>query len=352
MARTTTAAAVSDEPATYKPLKPETVPLNRVYIHSGHDLIWFGRGGDVRRGGLVRQRTDSFGPQRDPLERLAWALDKVENFKQHLFNEPSHLALDAAGNYNDIDGGGRALIAHILGHPTIEAFVERNLTGKEIARRFREHAHSKVALGAVQDFLTYVAEERPREVRIKNALAPNYSVKKSGIDAINSVKALYDVYDYGGETETDRIALLRRTSQMCASAWKPRIEKKDGKKRKVGGYHVDGIMFVAVALVIQALPKKYDEAKLRKYLANATPKEISEKTDADLADLAQTLAKGSARAAFQLLSQYKAVPMANIIARAYNYRLDPAFDKIDLNAIKDCVLAQQFAKQRGGGRNQ
>lgn len=350
MARSASAAALSDAefPETYSPTKPETIFLDRVYVHVGHEYIWFGKGGDIKRGGLIRTRAETFGPQRDPLERLAWAQDKVANFKQYLFNEVSHVALDANGNYNDIDGGGRALIAHILGHPTIEAFVEKNLAPKEVARRFREHAHSKVALGAVQDFLTFVAEGSPMHVRIRNAIAPNYSVKKSGVDAINSVKALYDIYNSGGETETERLELLRLTSRYCATAWKPKFETIKGgkKKRTKPGFHVPGIAFVAVALVLQALPAKFDEAKLRKVLASHSPKEINDVANDELTELAQAVAKKAPKSAFKLLSQHLATPMANVIARAYNNRLDADYDKIDISAIKNSLLAQQFSKLR------
>ena len=348
------AAAVAEHldddvlPATYSTLKPDTIPLNKVYVHVGHEKIYFGRGGDLKKGGLVRVRAEAFGPQRDPLERLSWAQERANDFKAYLFADPSHVVEDENGEYDDTDGGGRALIAHICGHPTIEAFVSKNVSLAMRAKRFRDHGNSRVALGAVQTFLSRVAEGDKRHVRIKNAIAPNYKIKRSGIDAINSVAALYDVYDCAGED------VLKRTAQLCGAAWRPKFKKiKGGVQRPIphSGHHVDGILFVAVALIVVALPAKYDEEKLRTYLKNHSPKEIKDETMKEINKLAERSTKRAPRVVMQLLSQHLAVPMASTIARGYHKGLDTSkYQLIDMDAIADCPLAEQFKKLRSGGR--
>lgn len=332
-------------PVNYNPTKPDTIPLNKVYVHVGNEKIYFGRSDrDVKRGGLVRTPVASYGPQRDPTERLAWATDRAHtNFKQWLFNEPSHVVLDENGEYDDTDGGGRALIAHMLGHPTIEAFVQRNIPLVARAAMFQEHANGRVAIGAVQDFLAEVAKLNPRCIAIKNALHPNYVVRKGGKDAINSVGALYDIYDEAGP------AVMKRTAQLAGNAWRPKYKKLKGGKMKTEklGYHVPGIVFVALALNVEALPEKYNEAKLRDYLQHHSPDVIKQQAVDEIAKLAAKVGKGSPAVAFKLLSQHLAVPMARVIARGYNFKLDETkFAPIDLNGFDTSKLAELFSELR------
>lgn len=333
-------------PPTFSKEKPRSIPLNKVYVHVGNEKIYFGRGGELVRGGLVREATPDFGPQRDPTERLAWALTQAKNFKPWLFQHPSHVCEDENGEFDDTDGGGRALIAHILGHPSIEAYVSVGVPIAERAARFRAHAHSRVPLGAVQDFLTFVAEGNPRHVAIKEALSPYYTVKKNGVDCINSIAALYAVHDYAeGDTPFN---LIRRTAELCSSSWKPLFDDSDeGRRRTIReGYHVTGVLFVAVALVVQALPAVYDDRKLRLWLSKNPPAEIDRQAVEDLQAVAMHSATRAPGLALKLLTQQMAVPLANVIARGYNTRLKEGYAKIALNDISDSAIATHYSKGR------
>lgn len=339
-------------PPTYSKEKPQTIPLDKVYVHVGYEKIYFGRGGDLVRGGLVREPTSEFGPQRDPTERLDWVQKQVDNFKPLLFRDPLRLSKDENGEYSDTDGGGRALMAHILGHPTVEAFVTERQTLFERATEFRELATSRVPLKAVQLFLTYVAAGSPRHNAIFQAIAPYYTVKSSGADAISSVAALYAVYDHADGAPADKNSanpaganLLRRTAEMCHTAWGPVYETDDDGKRKLvrKAKYVAGTVFVAVALVLQAgVP---NEKKLIDWLTKKGPEYISQKATENLLELARKSAKFSAAAAFKTVSIDMAIPMAMVIVREYNVKR-AGKDRINVEAVTESNLALRYSKTR------
>lgn len=348
--------STASPPLTYSAQKPDTIPLNKCYVRVAHEKIYFGRGGEIKKGGLVRVKIADFGPQRDPLERLKWAQEKADNYKPWLF-EPGHVVEDENGEFDCTDCGGRCLIQHIRGVETIEAFISKNISLAQRAVRFREHAGSRVALGAVQEFIARVAEGDKRCISIKNALHPNFKVKKSGFDAINSVGALFDIWDHAG------VEVLHRVAQLCGTAYKPKFKTVKGGIKKMipnSGEHVEGIFLVAAALVVESLPPKYDEDILRKYFASHTPQEIKEATLADLAKAAQSISKGSVAQAVKMLSQHLAVPMARTIGVGYNKSIAASYAakgrekgasekfQIDCSKIAASKLAVQFTKNRSG----
>lgn len=333
----------------YVARKPETIPLDKVYIIIGHTKVWLGRGGDIAPGGLVREHSDRYGPQRDPCEktRLRWLRDRATNFKAHLFEEPTHLAADKDGNYEDLDGGGRAVIAAINGHLTIEAFVDHNLAPEQRATRFRDHQASRVSLGKVQDFLASVAEGDKGATAIVRALAPNYVVAKSGKGAINSVIALEKIANKAG------IDVLRRTAQFAAAAWKPKTKTlKGGKKTTVkAGYHVPGNLFVALAAILEAAPANYDEAKLRTFLAAHSPEDINKAANDTIVKMATNVKKGNPAAVMRIMTQDMAGEMAKVIIRGYHSRLDPKYGSIEVDDVMNSALLKSYTGDRSGSRD-
>lgn len=344
-------------PPTYSTEKPKTIHLDKVYVHVGHEKIYFGRGGELCPGGLVRVPVQSFGPQRDPTEssRLAWVKRQVADFKPHLYRDPSHVNLDENGEYNDIDGGGRALMAHILGHPTIEAFVSEGLSDAEVATQFGEHAGGRIGLGAVQIFLKYVAQGSPRHVAILRSIQPYFTVRKGGIGAINSVGALYGIYDFAKGAPEDLngdnyagARLLKRTAEECHLAWNPIYETDDKGKRALTrkGHTVDGNLFVAVALVLQAMPLDCDLNKFRRWLAGHSPKVISDVAQDEITAVAMRSAKYSLTSANKTLSLDRAIPMARVITMGYNKGLKTGMLRISMEGIADSNLGIRYAKGR------
>ena len=344
---------------TYSDQKPDTIPLNRCYVHVANEKIYFGRGGELKKGGLIREKIAAFGPQRDPLERLKWAQEKADDYKSWLF-EPGHVVEDENGEFDCTDCGGRCLIQHIRGAETIEAFVSKNISLVQRAVRFREHAGSRVALGAVQEFLADVAKCDKRCVAIKNALHPNFAVKKSGLDRIDAIGALKDIHDHAGNGTETGVEILRRAAQLCGTAYRPKFTRVKGGKKLVphSGHRVEGVFLVAVALVVESLPSKYNEESLRKYLADHTPDQIKEETHADLASAAQKVSKGSLTQAVKMLSQHMAVPMARHIGVGYNKSVSAKIaahmrgsneaQKVDCAKFDTSRLAEKYSKNRSG----
>lgn len=324
----------------FQPLVTELIDITKVFVHVANEYIFPALGNQNVKGGGGRKRVSTFGPQRDPFDRLNVLREMAEDFKGHLF-EPIHLADMGDGTYCDLDGGGRLTVAAMLGFKKISAFVARGLSADERTRRFREYAKSRVALGRVQDFIAQVAEGDERCVAIYNALKPNYTVKKSGLDAIKAVKALFDIYEAYG------VGILRRTAQFAATAWKPKYTTIKGKKKtERKGHAVDGLVLVSLANVLANAPQKFDEGALRRYLREVPPEAIVDKAREELTTLAQNSAKKSPKLAMKLMTQSMMPNISKVIARGYNRRKSDDHDLFELGLIDISPLTALYTHSR------
>lgn len=366
------------------PVKRDTslIPLAKTFVRVGAVKIYFKQNGELKgpsfhhpngEGLVIVPNDGRHGPQRNPLARLSTIIDNVKNHDDELFlpGEVTKVGKGSDAEFDATDCGGRCLHGLLLGYTHIYAYVGAEIPEEARAAKFGRFNAATVPLSQSELLHGKIGEGRVKERRIMEALHPNYKIYKSGKNAISSVAALYDIYEWGGKQtpvsgsdNTTRgsdwragCAILTRIAQVAGAAYLPKYEKQKNGKYKLRkdrkGAKVEGRFAVSMALFFQELPtdtNKVCEEAYRDIFKENTPAEIKKTVSDNNLSLAEKAKSASLTKRLKMLTQDLAVPMAEWIAGEYNRRIKllkysggKSYPPVDIDAIGETELAKAYS---------
>jgi hypothetical protein len=234
------------------------LPITRLFIDAVEELIY--------SGGMRRPHQDSPGYQRDPYRRIGWIEKRIARggFDPHLMR-PIEGSPRPDNAVAVVDGGGRLLMAELSGQKEVVVRLHHGLSRQEEAELFERLDTEVYKLRSIEKFMAMLAAGEPIAVDINEAVAP-YHIADRGLGSLRCVGPLMELYlaDEGDTT------LISRTAMILANTW----SGYQGTNKWLPTKKIEGKLFLAVAILIDAAGRSFDEGQLRKVLSRVGPKDV------------------------------------------------------------------------------
>ena len=276
------------------------IPVEKIFLDCQKENLYVAAE-DNPRGRRVPHSEGDLGYQRDPWTRSSWIAlrlglakdtletdDSIEEAERGFFDMRKFRPLDvskrANGMYAALDGGGRWLMAQLMGLKTVPCMVHEGLTREEEAELFSEFDSETYKLRSIDRFVAYLSALDPMAVAINDAVAP-FRIAVKGVGTLKCVGPLSEIYTAFTNYET-ALRIIRRASVIIANTWCGFKGNDQWSVKRP----IDGKFFLAVAILIEIAGKEFNEAALRKVLSRAelSPKNLQQTIESDFATKIKT----------------------------------------------------------------
>ena len=291
------------------------LPVSKLFIDGVHELIFFD---NVR----VEHGREGPGYQRDPYKRLPWLESRKGAFIPALLR-PVEVSKRNDGKFATVDGGGRWVMAQMLGMSEIECRVHEGLTRQEEADLFVKFDREIYRVRQVEQYHAALAAGNPTVVAIDECIKPHYDVGKSGAKNLDSPNTLLQIFGLSGEGAR----VLKKTAFICANSWSKA--------------HVAAAPFAAIAMLVDSAPAGWNEGVLR---------DLMKRVDCTAAKLeSKAKGKGEERETKALSLYETACVIALGLAKRYNVTIKTKGPRFDNRDIKSCDVGDRMSAT-GGAR--
>lgn len=303
----------------------KTIPVRKIFIDTGPEAIYVSSEKYPR--GERRKHAGTPGYQRDPWARIKWIESRVPHFSEELCR-PIEVARRPDGFYAAIDGGGRWVLAQLIGRLGLMCRVHENLTRAQEARLFAEFDDT-YKLRSIDTFVALIGSRDPMAMAIAAAARP-YRIAARGSGTIKCVGSLVNMYIAYGKDYARGTQLIEYTCRIAARGWSGYA--KDGRPNNV---RIDGKFMSALAMLIDAKTTidGIDTDVMQRVLVTNSPIKLQRRITTSYGDDVKT----------QAFTLHAAKRMASVYNRSFAGK--PEY-KITKEAIDNCSMWETIKQDR------